>query len=1235
MNLLKECRSRLNLTQRELAEEMGVETNTYARWERGVEPAPEIAMRFVKNLAEQQGVASPLAGSNIVSKDPHHAAILEGLNRHIDPDVFEACAVDLLKPIFPGIAPVSGGSDGGFDGAIPTPSGDLIPLISTTGTDAKRNLKKNLGQLKKLERPPKDVVFATSRRLRPRTRTELFALAANLGFRLRQVFDQTWFADALYRDAVWTGKLLNISGRPSALTVVPLSSRPVIGDIVIGRDEELQRLRELTEDVLVVGAPGSGKTFLLRALVNEGRALFLADDNREAIANAVRDQQPEAVIVDDAHAYPDRLESLLYVRNQTSADFRVIAVSWPADQEKEEVRSTLCVEAENVVSLEPLPADTIIEIIKSTGLAGPAELLRTIQEQSAGQPGLAVTLAHLCWKDDTETLRDIFTGEALLKSLLPQLTSLVGDDIVVVLGAFALGGEHGYRPENIARFFGMPEYKLRQQLARLAAAGIIHQWPDGSVAIRPQSLAPALVRKAFFGDVGSLPSYLALFDEASSQADALEVLIGAHARGAYIPDLERLLQAIASPEQLGSYASIGPREARHVLEQYPDRIVGTAFGILEHLPDRAIPRLLSHALSDAPRRDLSRKEQEDYEAQLAYWKKKDTQGNSLFSGFGDNSTLSLRKIEGWLDRLVPGEQEFGTRRRIAIQSIKSWAESVDLKEPRVAAIVSQALALAFRSMWHGSETDPGAGSTLTVQDGPVDEETTQFLFQEWPNIAELACTAAERSQRWLGLFKLQDEWRYELRRIHVPGVSDDLRALRQKFADRILQTIATRTQDHPGIQNRVTSVADREGVRIKTQTDPHFDAFYPYEEDRSWEDSQALTKKTVLPLAKEYVAAGAKRSAARLKHIEAEARLASLEWPRLTPALCQELAKAVDDPLAWITAFLDAGCPADLVGPFAEKTRGRNRRRMIRLLKNYADDSQYQQLFVRVVLTTQDVEKGFVDTALSMAAAWPQLLQGLAWCDEVPPTTLKRLLTCNHPNVACKAAIGIWGSKEREQVISKMGQDWEQAVIAGLCDSQTDGTVGRWIENILATRPDFAEKCLGAILRTANDAPLPHTALRVARKATKGLTSQQRCRLINLAAGESFSTGHMIALLVDDDLDAYAHLLKMERLQTFHLEPLRSLPHMHWAEFVALAADVGYTTDQIIEVWGPRGWGGSGPVSAMHRSRQEAYEQFIDHADRRVAEVARRLSDEMLTRAEHEEKREREEKIWGIGRRSP
>ena len=1196
------------MTQRELAEKIGVESNTYARWERGVEPAPEIAVRFVKNLADQYGVASPLAGSNLVSKDLHHTVILERLNQHLDPTIFEACAVDLLRLVFAGIAPVSGGSDMGYDGAIPTSSGEPIPLIVTTGKDAKGNLKKNLGQLKKLERPPKAVVFATSRHLRPRTRSELFDLAADLGFCLRQVCDQTWFASALYREAEWTRNLLNISGRPSALCVVPLSSRPVIGDAVIGRDGELERLRKLTGDALVVGAPGSGKTFLLRALVNEGRALFLADDNREAIANAVRAQQPEAVIVDDSHAYLEYLRSLLHVRNQTSADFRVIAVSWPADRDKEEVRSTLSADEESVISLEPLPKDTIVEIIKSTGIAGPNELLRTIQEQSAGQPGLAVTLAHLCWKDNTETLRGVFTGEALLKSLLPQLTRLVGDNTDLILGAFALGGRNGYPQDTVARFLEMSKYELSQRLVGLGAAGIIHQFQNGSVAIRPQSLAPALVQRAFFNDVGSLSSYQELFGQALSKSDALEVLIGVHARGSDIPELERLLEANASTEQLGRYASIGRREAEYVLEKYPGRIVGLAFGVLESLPDRVIPLLLSNALNGA------RKIGDGLNFSLP------------FRMFEDNYDLSFREIEGWLDAQGLDGQKFGKRRRIAVRCIKNWSKSVGLQDPYVATVVSRALATAFRSIWCVNELDPGAGRAVFRQDGVVNEDTTKFLFNEWSNIAKLACTAAERSRRWSDLFELQHDWRHPLARVPMP---EELWALRHEFADRILQTIATAAQDHPGIQNRVAGVASQECLIIKTRTDPNFDVLYPHEEDHSCDDIKALTKKTVLALTKEYMDAGAKRSAATLKYFDDEAQLANLSWPRLTPDLCRELAKGVDDPLSWTTEFLSAGCPADLVGPFAERIRGRNRERVLHLLRSYASSLEYRHLFVRIVVTTQGPPKDLVDAAISMASEWPQFLQGFAW-HEVPQPTLRQLLACKRPNVAFTVAIGVWNSKERDHLISSMGQDWERAIMAGLHREIVDGIVERWFKDIFNIRPELAEKCLLVLLETDDEAVLPNAAIKIARKAAKGLTAQQKRELINRATGKAFNAGDIITALVDDNPDTYAHLLATEHLKEFHLGPLRSLPQMHWAELVALAADAGFTTDDIIQASKPQGWVWKGPVSTMWSSRQEAYEKFVDHADDLVAEVAQHLSDEMRMCAEHEKRREREEKIWGL-----
>ena len=70
-------------------------------------------------------------------------------------------------------------------------------------------------------------------------------------------------------------------------------------------------------------------------------------------------------------------------------------------------------------------------------------------------------------------------------------------------------------------------------------------------------------------------------------------------REAAIPDLElRLEQAARRPPNNRStslwseYASLGPSEARYVIERHPDQLLGVAREALEQDPERVIPLLL-------------------------------------------------------------------------------------------------------------------------------------------------------------------------------------------------------------------------------------------------------------------------------------------------------------------------------------------------------------------------------------------------------------------------------------------------------------------------------------------------------------------------------------------------------------------------------------------------------------------------------------------------------------------
>ena len=407
---LKSLRTRLGLTQAALAEAVRVVPNTLARWERGELGIPDWAAERLDVVSRSGSSGSAVTRPRGVVLDPHHSAIIEALNGDLDPVVFEACAGDLLKRDWPRLVPVAGGGDDGFDGAVADGRGqEPFPLIVTTAKDRTGNLRRNLRRAQRKQATLDRVLFASSRRVTPSMRGKLDAEARKLGVTLLQIYDQDWFAQRLYAEPSWCQRLLGLTGRPRALSPFPVTRRPVLGDRILGRERETRWLQERAGDCLLVGAPGSGKTFLLRALVLQGQALFKVDDDRGQIANDLRSLKPPAVIIDDAHVDSGQIERFTQLRTEVGSDARIIATSWPSAAVA--VENALQIPSSEVLDLEPIDADTMIRIIKSAGITGPDELLRIIRQQAAGRPGLAATLSHMCLAGD---VRCAASGEGLV-----------------------------------------------------------------------------------------------------------------------------------------------------------------------------------------------------------------------------------------------------------------------------------------------------------------------------------------------------------------------------------------------------------------------------------------------------------------------------------------------------------------------------------------------------------------------------------------------------------------------------------------------------------------------------------------------------------------------------------------------------------------------------------------------------------------------------------------------------
>lgn len=1140
-----------------------------------------------------RGVASGMGFSSGPARDAHHSAILNGLSGHLDPEVFEACAADLLREVYPSLAPVRGGSDRGYDGAITSDDEAPFPLVATTGKDAKANLLRNLKQASTRGTKPTRAVFATSRRITPRARATLEAAARQEGVGWLQVHDQDWFAYALYGSPAWAMRLLNVSGRPSALSIVPLSARPLIGELLIGRQAELAAIRDAKGDALLVGTPGSGKTFLLRALARDGRALFLTDPDREALANAIRSQRPPAIIVDDAHIEPHVILSLRQLRQDLGADFRIIAVSWPADAPR--VQTQLDVPSSAIVDLHDLDLDTMVEIVKAVGVKGPNAFVRMIVHQANGRPGLAATLAQLCLRGDAE---DVWSGRSLARDLLPTLSKLAGEDVAPLLACFALGGGGGMPLDEVGGYLRRPLDTISSTLARVGTVGILR--PDRSgrmISVWPEVFRWLLVRDVFFGSVGAL-DYTPLLGQATDTAETAMTLLGAYSRGAYIPELLGFVTKANSAHVWGAYASLGIKEARYVVETHADIALKIPKELLAACAEDVLPLLLNAAIGDT--RELH-----------------------------SSTDHPLRHIQDWA-RLPAGEPgDRVERARSLVSAVRPWWETHGLDKESVGDVAVRAFCLAFDPNWERAESDPGRGRTLTLSHGAISEEETNALLNLWCDHCHLLTLGSHTA--WKHMFSLVHEWHYGVPNIRLPA---SLREARVRVGRQILQDLAESSRGRPGIQREVRAVAHRHGYQVDSEADAEFDLLFPFRESaEKWTEEHAQWQRDARGLAPSWIQAGSAICAKRIASIEREAQAAGITWPRLTNALFEAIAEEVLDPGDWFNELLQAHVPGDLMRPFLRKMAASSHQAVNAALRLCLDSPSYVHLGTEVILTTPSMPIALVGMALQKAEAFPTAIE--TWClrNDFPLENLECALTAEIGTVALAAAIGEWHAAKLEKRSVRMPTIWRSAVIrsAHACAATQSNMRDHWLADIFKADPAMAFDWL-VELNTITREHFDYSIHKLAKKALVALEPAQRISFLGRLDKESSLTSR-IRMLVGGDTDVYAALLARHDLRNYHLVPLEGTPSPEWRAKAVAALNAGYSKGEVLQATRLTSWSWVGNMSDMWAERKREFDTYLADADPRIAAIAREGSEETARRLEDCLTEEREEAVHGRERR--
>ncbi len=517
------------------------------------------------------------------------------------PSEFERCATDLLTSIYPGLSPVSGGTDFGRDADVHDGQETPARLFVTSGVDVLDNVRTSFRSLQSHGVAVKRIVVATSQPITGTLERKIRAEAAANGATVVGLFGRPWFVERLSSDPEWRHRLLGLRGELEGLAERPLRLDLSDGGRIplVGREAVLAQLSSATGDLIVIGLPGVGKTRLLAEL--EG-SRFVVETSDERVADAIRRVQPKRVVVDDARGHESRIEMLQQLRSQEGLAFSIVAVGWPGDDD--DLQRSLPY-AEKVV-VDPLEPPNIDAIVRELGISGIA-LRSEILDQARGRAGWAVALALLTRAGD---LRSLLSGGGLVSEVEPYLRR-VGQTRDAAIGVLAIvgvvGGVRDDDLDKIATVLQISPVEIRS-IVREAATGGLLDPVHGAWVVQPDALRRALVASWFFERQAAWPlaSILAAWPGRRSSIIGATIQSAAVGSAGARRKAEELI--VESPGDttltLPAFARLDESAARRALRlqadiipEDPIRLEILKVGAAYLLPD-AIQGLLSRSLDD-------------------------------------------------------------------------------------------------------------------------------------------------------------------------------------------------------------------------------------------------------------------------------------------------------------------------------------------------------------------------------------------------------------------------------------------------------------------------------------------------------------------------------------------------------------------------------------------------------------------------------------------------------------
>jgi hypothetical protein len=587
--------------------------------------------------------------------------------------------------------------------------------------------------------------------------------------------------------------------------------------------------------------------------------------------------------------------------------------------------------------------------------------------------------------------------------------------------------------------------------------------------------------------------------------------------------LKDLVIASGSSRLWRGFASLGEENARWVLENYPGDVIDVAAESLDTAPGAAIPKLLARAQSDV----------------------------------GGRPERAIEVLSSWIHQARDAKRAVVRRRLLGRAATKLPCAGC------ASEVVAQAICLAISPQFQRISTDPGIGISITLERGLHSLDALREIAAIW---REVGGAITDLDEPWPHLKSGLWPWLFP-RSASSADVPPEQERFMRSFAAEILTQLSPLAEGSPGLTAGLVRLGDQAKIEIPLQLDPVFELLFPAP-DRSIDARgvrETEERETLPRLALQWAAGVPADVASIIERYGWESRKIRFHEIQNTREVSRLLAASVDRLEDWFLAFLERR----LFEPWAAATLERivelQRPGWEALLDRCLDLEELSWTAASVALTLVELPSGLLDHVMKSAEGKLSLFEDLCLQRRIPSPTLKKLLR-RHSRTATRAAIGEWAASPMGGVRPELWDEWRAAVLRVRTDDygRVEDAPGSqyWLGEILGKDPDLALDWL--LSRLADRRKLPRSLLSDSPffAAIRALRREQRFRLLDAIAPQPILWS-LLPELIGRDADLYSHLLGLEALAQFALDPLRGKPDESWKQLASAALAVGYRPDEV------------------------------------------------------------------------